>query len=544
MKLNRVVLFLAVSLVVATCFVMTSYAMTEHFTDAAGTVGDNSWKDWKATWESVKTDLEQISLTPGANQTQLNLAWYSHTAAKPAVKWATKADMSDAKTFNGAQTAHRVINGVQYYSSKVTVNGLAENSTYYYQYENNGAWSAPVSYNTKKFGSFKLLFMGDPQIGASVGRVPSDGKDPQSAEIAARNDAYNWNATINTALNAHPDVSFILSAGDQINYSNNDANPQQEIEYSGYLSPRALKSLPVATVIGNHDALTTNYRNHFNNPNSFTEEASPTAAGNGYFFSYGNALFVILNTNNYNCADHEALLKKAIAANPNAKWRIVAFHQDIYGSGKDHSDSDGIVLRTQLTPLFDKYHIDMVLQGHDHSYARTYQLSSDGQAHTLYSVAAGNAAVKWNDEKNVAYQAQNRCYDVIKYNSNKVTDPRGTVFITANSATGSKYYELINPMQNYIAARWQEWKPTYSTISIDDNSLTISTYETESGRKIDSSYTIVKTKLAKADTAATPAIAVHAALPQVAASREQHSGLTGWVASWLKGIQDWWEAVS
>ena len=45
-------------------------------------------------------------------------------------------------------------------------------------------------------------------------------------------------------------------------------------------------------------------------------------------------------------------------------------HQDIYGSGLDHSDSDGIILRNQLTPIFDANDIDVVLQGHDHTYAR------------------------------------------------------------------------------------------------------------------------------------------------------------------------------
>jgi 3',5'-cyclic AMP phosphodiesterase CpdA len=497
-KRNKIVIFAVLSFILLTGLIMTTSAMTDHFNDAAGTAGDNTWKDWKTTWETVKTNLEQISLTPGANQTQLNFGWYSHTATvKPAVKWATKADMSNAKTFTGMQAPHRVINGVQYFSSKVTVSGLAENSTYYYQYENNGVWSAPVAYSTKNFSSFKLLFVGDPQIGASVGRIPSDGKDAQTAEIAARNDAYNWNATLHTALNANPDASFILSLGDQINYSANDATPQQEIEYSGFLSADVLKSLPVATVIGNHDSMTTNYQNHFNNPNTFTEETNPTAAGNGYYYVYGSALFIIINTNNYNCADHEALIKKAIAAAPGAKWKILAFHQDIYGSGKDHSDSDGITLRTQLTPIIDKYHIDVVLQGHDHSYTRTYQLSSDGKAHTLYSAAAGNGVVKWGDEKNSDYQSQNECYTIVKNNSDKVINPMGTLYITANSSTGSKYYELINRMQNYVATRWQEWKPTYSTMEISDNSLTINTYETESGNKIDSSYTIVKSKVVK-----------------------------------------------
>lgn len=497
LKENKVLFSVVLSLVILAGFMMTAFAMTDHFNDAAGTAGDKTWKDWTGNWESIKANLEEVVLTPGANQTEVNFGWYSHTAtAQPVVKWSSKADMSNAKTFTGTQTPHRVINGVQYYSSKVTVNGLTENTPYYYQYENNGGWSAPVRFSGKSFSSVKLLFMGDPQIGASVGRTASDGKEPQNAEIAARNDAYNWNATLHTALNAHPGVNFVLSAGDQINYSNNDATPQQEIEYSGFLSTDVLRSLPIATVIGNHDSMTTNYKNHFNNPNSFTAETSPTPAGNGYYFTYGSALFIIINTNNLNCADHENLIQKAIKANPNAKWRILAFHQDIYGSGKDHSDSDGIVLRTQITPIIDKYHIDVVLQGHDHSYARTYQLSSDNKAHTLYGNASSNGIAKWDGESNPVYQSQNECYSFVKDNSSKVVNPKGTLYITANSATGSKYYELINRMQDYIAARWQEWKPTYSLIEITDTSFTITTYETESGSRIDTPYTIVKTKKA------------------------------------------------
>ena len=56
-------------------------------------------------------------------------------------------------------------------------------------------------------------------------------------------------------------------------------------------------------------------------------------------------------------------MRKAIKENPNAKWKVVMFHQDIYGSGYDHSDSDGMVLRTQLTPLMDKYDIDCCTSG-------------------------------------------------------------------------------------------------------------------------------------------------------------------------------------
>ena len=40
---------------------------------------------------------------------------------------------------------------------------------------------------------------------------------------------------------------------------------------------------------------------------------------------------------------------------------------------------------------------------------------------------------------------------------NTVTDPQGILYMTANSASGSKYYELVSTQQDYIAARSQNW---------------------------------------------------------------------------------------
>ena len=45
----------------------------------------------------------------------------------------------------------------------------------------------------------------------------------------------------------------------------------------------------------------------------------------------------------------------------------------------------GMILRTQLTPVFDKYDIDVVLQGHDHTYSRSKILYGDGKHMVLMS---------------------------------------------------------------------------------------------------------------------------------------------------------------
>ena len=494
---------------------LTAYAATEYWNDASTKpmvetktpISDNTnWEQWKAGWDNLKTNYEQVALTPGADFSKLNFGWYSKEKTdKAMVRIADNKEMKNAKEFKGTCTEGTVINGVQYYSNKVTADGFEPNTTYYYQVKLNGKWQQAHEYKTGDPHNFSFMYVGDPQIGASKGQVPNESAVEQSEDVAARNDAYNWNKTLNSALAQHPEINFLVSPGDQINEpagNNAEKHLLQEYEYSGYLSATAFRNLPQAVAIGNHDCLTTSYQNHFNVPNPFTAETNSTVAGHGYYYTYGSALFIVINANNYNAADHKALVEKAVKENPNAKWRIVVMHQDIYGSGLDHSDSDGIILRTQLTPIFDANDIDVVLQGHDHSYARTYQLTSDGQAHDEfleYKQDQGGFNHDNFDERfekdgvfRAYYKSQNLCYNIADKSQGTVVNPEGVFYLTSNSATGSKFYNLIPEQQDYVAARSQNWRPSYSVINITKDSFTVNTYDVETGEAIDSSYTIVK----------------------------------------------------
>ena len=458
------------------------------------------WAAWQEKWKTIRNNYEQIALTPGENATKMNFAWYCVTEEIPKIKLMDSQgrviqEVQGQQNLANKGTITENDNVITLIPNKVTVSGLAENTSYQHQYYLDGAWSDTYTFETKSTENFSVMYVGDPQIGASVGQ------DDNSKEYHAMNDAYNWNHTLSSALSAHSNVSFILSAGDQINQTSvsKDADKlEQQIEYAGFLSSPLLRSMPVATTIGNHDSKSVNYSNHFNNPNTATSVATTegkTDAGTDYYFTYGNTLFVSIDTNNYNCATHENVIKEAVEANPDATWRVLMFHQDIYGSGYDHSDSDGIVLRTQLTPIIDKYDFDAVLQGHDHTYSRTYQLSSDGQTHSSYQ-----SAPKTNTDDFSAYLGDNACYNILTNieNKNNVVNPEGTVYFEANSATGSKYYQLIGTQQNYIAARSQSWRPTYSVIDFTETTLTVKTYDAATNTElvadgnIKTSYTIVK----------------------------------------------------
>ena len=494
-------------------------ALATPYNDSSVTGGSEAWNQWVQEWETVATDYTKVSLTPGEDETQLNFAWYSQnngSAATPVVHFGTDPSSLTAFTGTAAAVDTSLTDGVAYDYNHVTVTGLQENTTYYYTVEKNGVQTEPVEYTTGSFSSIKMLYVGDPQIGASKGQTQGSeslNADSGAANTAARNDSFGWNRTLEIATAQNPDLNFIISAGDQVNKT----GQAKEEEYAGYLDPEVLASLPVATTIGNHDSLNPDYTYHFNNPNA--TDYGATQAGGDYYYSYGPGLFIVLNTNNYNAAEHAQTIEEATKAYPDAAWRIVTIHQDIYGSGYDHSDTDGMILRTQLTPIFDQYDIDVVLQGHDHTYSRTKLLYGDGQAHDSYSMPLNEdgSDYDWDHAKNVetgelytlwpedgdaegqaskqAFVDGNQCYTIEDTTGNTVVNPEGTLYMTANSASGSKFYELIATQQDYVAVRSQNWLPSYSVINLSEDAFSIDTYQiTESGKteKIDETFTIRK----------------------------------------------------
>ena len=438
---------------------------TQNISDYA-TWKDNIWnkKDDQGnlTGEGESYDSSRIILTPGKTAKDLEFAWYSQKKGEPAVKIGKKEDLSDAQEFKGTATEINRSNQKNTYkaSNKVTVEGLfEENTTYYYSYTDdvkNPNWSEVQSYTTKKTTNFQTILVGDPQIGASGSQGQGTADD---INIAV--DTFNWNKTLEQAKITAPNASFILSAGDQIDYAGTDSSDGKNVresEYAGFTYPALLRMLPLATTIGNHESKGTDYKYHYNNPNS-EDGLGSTNSGSDYYFSYGNVLFISLNSNNRNTVEHRELLKKAVESNPDAKWKVVMFHHDIYGSGQPHSDTDGANLRALFAPLMDEFGIDMCLTGHDHSYARSY-LMADGTA--------------------------------IQYDDSVAINPEGTLYIAAGSASGSKFYKLATTKQYYIAERSNTQIPTFSTIDFSDESIVIKTYD-YNGNKYADDYTLYKT---------------------------------------------------
>ena len=434
---------------------------------ADNTVEFQSWRDneWWGTGKA-SANSGNIVLTPGATESDLNFAWYSEQKGIPAVKVWKDGQKAAAKVITGTADSISAENwqGSKYAASnKVCIKDYFEaENTYYYQYtddyNDNAVWSAEYTYKTSSSDSFSVILTGDPQIGASGSSTDYSDKDDSTAR-----DTYGWNKTMTAAMVKSPNAAFLLSAGDQINQSGAakiEDLKTRESEYAGYLYPSVFRSLPVASTIGNHDTAGSDYTAHFNNPNS-SDELGKTSAGSDYYFSYGDVLFISLNSNNRNQEEHRTLMNKAVASNPDAKWKVVIFHSDIYGSGQPHADTDAATNRIVLAPLMDEFDIDICLTGHDHTYSRSYQIL-DGNV-IDYDISSGS-----------------------------VTNPEGTLYVTTGSGSGSKYYNLLKYTPYYIAERTNDTLPAFSTIDFSQDSLVLKNYD-YNGNPYADTFTIKKT---------------------------------------------------
>ena len=509
--------------------VLQAAAPPDGHTNAQDTVEayGGAYSNWMTKWKNtLSTDWEQISLSPGSDNSSLNFAWYTKkNAGTQKLKIAENKRLTNAKVYEAQQTrATTDKEGTEYVSNKVTATDLKTNTTYYYSYQKDGQWTAPEKYTTDNGSKFSFIFVGDPQIGSSnelKGQDTTEFYNAQSDAVA--NDAFNWNTTLSQAMEKTGNkASFVLSSGDQIQStkkkSPNKAAWGSEIEYSGYLSPDVLKNVPVATTVGNHDADNANYTYHFNTANASNLGSNGTVGGD-YWFKHDNALFIMLNTQDTNVEEHKQFIEQTVAANKDCKWRIVTLHQDIYGSAEHSNEPEITNLRYQLAPIFEDNKVDVVLTGHDHAYSRT-QILKGGHKTTEYTdeefdpmlkkdmdagenpdtvyTAKENIKTDTTDPSEKAYldylnQVMDK--DAIQQVTKKGTtvfNPTGILYMTAGSSSGSKYYDLVPRQQSYIANRWQQDVPTYSVIDITDTTFTINTYRTDTEEKIDETFSIAK----------------------------------------------------
>ncbi|MDU1010059.1 MAG: cell wall-binding repeat-containing protein [Finegoldia magna] len=330
-------------------------------------------------------------------------------------------------------------------NSQVNIKNLKPNTKYMYRvYNGNGKKSEVFEFTTQPKGDFTFVLAGDPQIGAGKFYADRD----------------KWEKALGTIKKQVPQMSFLYSLGDQIN----EYTSKSELEYSGYIERENAKGITFATLIGNHDSQANSYSQHFALPNVQAEGA--TEAGSNYYFVYNNTLFIQLNSNNMNTAEHKATIEKAIemTKNQNIKWKVVGFHHAIYSAATHANDDDIIKRRAEYPALMKQYGIDLIVAGHDHVYTRSRMMD-------------GGIAIE--SERNFTDKSKEEGKVPSKY-----VNPKGQLYLTANSASGSKHYDLVE-FKDYMAVRDQHYKPNFTEVKVTDKSIVATTYETDSLKVVD-----------------------------------------------------------
>ncbi len=376
------------------------------------------------------TTQKSVALAVGADETSRNITWYADADVAGKVQYAVKNGAEFPANYVEVEASVIESNIAGSYSNQATMSNLSYNTEYVYRLVNGELVSEIYSFKTGDANSFSFLLAGDPQIGAG----------------STESDIVGWENTLNLATQMFPEADFLLSAGDQVNTASD------ETQYDGYLEHDVLKSLPMATVIGNHDSGSDAYSEHFNNPNETAYGA--TTAGTNYWYVYNNTLFMHINSNNMSTAEHKAFMEEAIAANTDVDWKVVSFHHSIYTVASHAYDGDVLTRREQWVPVFDELDVDVVLMGHDHVYARTYMMN-------------GFTPI------------------VTETLENSVINPDGILYITANSASGSKFYGIKNETFDYAAVQSQEKVANISNVEVTENSFKITTYRTNDMSVVD-----------------------------------------------------------
>ncbi|MFJ6150563.1 fibronectin type III domain-containing protein [Micromonospora profundi] len=363
------------------------------------------------------TTISSVILGVGANETQRIVTWYSSADTAQKIQLAPTAEIvngefpASAVNFDAVGAANTSTTG---FNRHATISNLRENTAYSYRVGSEGSWSPAYAFKTEDFeGDYDFLFFGDPQIGSSGDRLM---------------DQAGWEDTLKVATAANPNAELLVSGGDHVESANDEG------QWTSFMAPDQLRQYPVVATIGNHDVGGKSYEQHHFTPNTdrsapYYDNGNPagTKSGGDYWFVYKDVLFIDINSNSYklstdgsNAGDaaHVSYITDVVNKHGSeAKWKVLVYHHSIYSPASHATDSDNKQRREDFTTAFSNLGIDMVLQGHDHSYSRSYSIKNGQKENPAEKPGAADV----------------------------FPGPGGVIYVTANSASGSKYYDIKKP---------------------------------------------------------------------------------------------------
>nr|WP_295931089.1 metallophosphoesterase family protein [uncultured Dyadobacter sp.] len=189
----------------------------------------------------------------------------------------------------------------------------------------------------------------------------------------AQNDIRSlWSRAIRGAFATMPKANLMIHAGDLINNSNADHQWGEWFEAGGWINGM----VPNLATPGNHEyfrdenkklMVSMHWKPQFALPENGPEGLSETA----YYIDYQGIRFISMDSqaailDPATMEKQAAWFEQITTNNPN-RWTVVIHHHPIY-STKNGRDNDE--WRAKMEPLYKKHKIDIVLQGHDHTYGR------------------------------------------------------------------------------------------------------------------------------------------------------------------------------
>lgn len=326
---------------------------------------------------------DRIVATPAADaRTGFSVAW--RTAASVQAPWleiAVAGDSPDlgldARRVQATTTSLATENGLAHHH-RADVQGLAPGTLYAWRVQGQDTWSPWMQLRTAAPAGepLTLLYFGDTQN--------------QNLSLTSR-------VTLE-ALRHAPDARLAIYAGDLV--SGGDGEDDNEWgEWFDAVHPLPAMML-TAPALGNHEyweefedtpqerrVLGEPWQRNFALPGNGA--AHPHAVRTTYWFDMQGARFVVLDGTSaldLDSAPAQAQwLDAVLSDNPN-RWTIALIHQPMYSprQGRDNAS-----LREHLLPVLERHQVDLVLQGHDHTYGR--RAGDTGAATPQYIVSVAGA---------------------------------------------------------------------------------------------------------------------------------------------------------
>ena len=373
---------------------------------------------WRQPAYAADTPTEQVHLSFGADASrQMTVSWMTPGPVKrPFVQLAGTRVVADTRQYDGypGYVHHARIDGLEPASRHRYTVGHADRPR-----------SSPARLTTAPSGRVPFTFtaFGDQGID-DPGPDNIQDYDPTTGSVSLQQPPFQAEANILLAQSLQP--AFHLIVGD-LSY----ANGNQAIwdRWFRAIEPMA-RERPWMACLGNHEIEAANsvggfglggdswgplgydaYRTRFRFPDNHDREWDNC----WYAFRYGSVQFVSIDNNDVNtevtanvgysegrqAAFVERVLQRA-QADPDVDFIVVLMHQCAFSSSTKHGSDQGV--RAAWLDLFARTGVDLVLQGHDHTYERSHLMDRTevlsasapylSDVGTLYVVAGNGGAVQ------------------------------------------------------------------------------------------------------------------------------------------------------